>query len=176
MKTLQSSQGHYSDVIMSAIASQITSVSIVYSTVCSGADQIKHRSSASLAFVRGSHRWPVNSSQNWPVTRKMLPFNDVIMTSEISDNIKAAVVVKQPRKMGWYALAIWIRSFTLLLLCCIIHQPGTYEMKHQRTQTFIHLASCKVSHHLLHGDFKYLLNNGLWTTLSKTMERMFVAL
>ena len=43
---------HYNDVIVSAMASQITSLMIVYSTVYSGADQTKHRSSASLAFVR----------------------------------------------------------------------------------------------------------------------------
>ena len=51
----------------------------VYSTVYSGADQRKHQSSASLAFVRGMHRWPVNSPHKWPVTRKMLPFDDAIM-------------------------------------------------------------------------------------------------
>ena len=76
---------HCNDAIMSAMASQITGVSIVYSTVCSGEDQGKHRSSASLAFVRGIHRWPVNSPSpvnsphKWPVTRKMFPFDDVIM-------------------------------------------------------------------------------------------------
>ena len=45
--------GHYDDVIMGAIASQITSLIIVYSAVYSDADQRKHQSSASLAFVRG---------------------------------------------------------------------------------------------------------------------------
>ena len=68
---------------MSAIASQITGVSIVYSTVCSGADQRKQQSSASLAFVRGIHQWPVNSPHKGPVTRKMFPFDDVIMDFEI---------------------------------------------------------------------------------------------
>ena len=72
---------HYSDVIMSAIASQITGVTIVYSTVCSGVDQRNHQSSASLDFVRGIHGWPVNSPHKGPVTRKMLPFDDVIMVS-----------------------------------------------------------------------------------------------
>ena len=71
---------HYDDVIMGAIASQITSLTIVYSTVYSGADQSKHQSSASLALVRGIHRGPVNSPHKWPVTRKMFPFDDVIMT------------------------------------------------------------------------------------------------
>ena len=64
---------------MGAIASQITSLTIVYSTVYS--DQSKHQSSASLAFVRGIHRGPMNSPHKWPVTRKMFPFDDVIMTA-----------------------------------------------------------------------------------------------
>ena len=54
---------------MGAMASQITNLTIVYSTVYSGADQRKHRSSASLAFVR----------HKWPVMRKMFQFDDVIM-------------------------------------------------------------------------------------------------
>ena len=71
---------HYNDVIMSAITSQITSLTIVYSIVYSDTDQRKLQSSASLAFVRGIHRGPVNS---WPVTRKMFPFDDGIMNSGI---------------------------------------------------------------------------------------------
>ena len=70
---------HYSDVIMSPMASQITSLTIVYSTVYSGAGQRKHQSSASLAFVRGIHREPVNSPHKGPVTWKRFPFDDVIM-------------------------------------------------------------------------------------------------
>ena len=64
---------------MGPITSQITSLTIVYSTVYSDADQSKHQSSASLAFVLGIHRWPVNSPHKGPVTRKMFPFDDVIM-------------------------------------------------------------------------------------------------
>ena len=56
-----------------------TSLAIVYSTVYSGTDQINHQSSASLAFVWGIHRRPVNSPHKWPVTRKIFPFDDVIM-------------------------------------------------------------------------------------------------
>ena len=70
---------HYSDVMVGAIASHITCLTIVYSTVYSGEDQRKHKSSASLAFVPGIHRSPVNSWHKWPVRRKMLPFDDVIM-------------------------------------------------------------------------------------------------
>ena len=65
---------------MGVMASQINSLTIVYSTVYSGADQRKHQSGASLAFVRGIHRSPVNSPHKGPVTRKMFPFDDVIMT------------------------------------------------------------------------------------------------
>ena len=70
---------HYCDVIMCVVASQITSLTIVYSTVYSDADQRKHQISASLAFVRGLHCGPMNSQHKWPVTRKMFPFDDVIM-------------------------------------------------------------------------------------------------
>ena len=69
----------YDDVIMSAMASQITRLTIVYSVVYSVADQRKHYSSASLAFVRGIHRWPMNSPHKGSRTWKMFPFDDVIM-------------------------------------------------------------------------------------------------
>ena len=73
---------HYHDVTMDAIASQITSLTIVYSTVYSDADQRKHQNSALLAFVWGIHRGPVNFPHKWPVTRKMFPFDEVIMVHE----------------------------------------------------------------------------------------------
>ena len=64
-----SGRTHYSDVMMATMASQITSLTIVYSTVYSGADQRK----------KTKLRGPVNSPHKWPVTRKMFPFADVIM-------------------------------------------------------------------------------------------------
>ena len=73
---------HYSDVIMSAMASQLTGISFVCFPVCSGADQRKHQSSASLPFVRGIHWWPADSPHKGPVTRKMFPFDDVIIKME----------------------------------------------------------------------------------------------
>ena len=72
---------HYDDVIMTMLASQITSLTVVYSIVYSGVIQRKHQSSASLAFLREIHRGPVNFPHKWPVTRKMFPFDDVIMTN-----------------------------------------------------------------------------------------------
>ena len=57
---------HYNDVILRAMASQIARLKIVYLTIYSGADQRKHQSSASQAFVMGM--------------QKMFPFCDVIMS------------------------------------------------------------------------------------------------
>ena len=66
------------DVIMSAMASQITSLTIVYSNVYSDVDQRKHQSSASLAFTGnspGTGEFPAQMAS----TRKMFSFDDVMM-------------------------------------------------------------------------------------------------
>ena len=68
---------------MGAMAPQITCLTIIYSTVDSGADQRKHQCSTSPAFLREYHRWPVNSPHKRPVTRKMFPFDDVFMTRSL---------------------------------------------------------------------------------------------
>ena len=75
---------HYNDVITSTMASQITGPTIVCSTVYSRCRTKRHQSSASLAFVRGIHWWPVNSPHKGPVTRKMFPFDDVIMLQHVA--------------------------------------------------------------------------------------------
>ena len=67
------------------MASRITSFTIVYSTVYSGAAQRKHQSSASLASVRGIHRWPVNYPHKGPVTRKMFQFASCIFRLDHSN-------------------------------------------------------------------------------------------
>ena len=83
---------HYGDIIMSAMASQLTSLTIVYSNVYSGADQRNHQSSASPAFVRGIHRWPVNSPHKGPVTRKVFSFDDVIMGQLVFNKISRVLL------------------------------------------------------------------------------------
>ena len=105
---------HYDDVTMSLMASQITSLTIVYSAVYSGADQTKNQSSASLAFVRGIHRGPVNSPHKRPVTRKMFPFDDVIMywhshnsshiTCMFYDHIEGEFSIFHWRQRGNYSI------------------------------------------------------------------------
>ena len=74
---------------MGAIASLITSLTIVYSTGYSDADQRKHKSSASLAFVWRIHRGPVNSPHKWPVTRKC--FHLMTLLSQLSKTIGIVV-------------------------------------------------------------------------------------
>ena len=72
---------HYHDVIMSSMASQITCLTIVYSTVYSRKSK-KTSNLLSLVFVWGIHRWLINSPHKWPKTRKKFPFDDVIMQYE----------------------------------------------------------------------------------------------
>ena len=84
---------HHNDVIMGAMVFKITSLTIVYLTVCSGADQRKHQSSVSLAFVRGIHReFPAQRASNaekvsiwwrhhvmWTAQGWQLPFDETAM-------------------------------------------------------------------------------------------------
>ena len=90
---LSSTHNHYCDVILDTMTSQIISLTIVYVTVYSDGDQRKHESSASPAFVRVIHRGPVNSPHKWPVTRKMFPFDDVIMVTEYD---KVSIITQLP--------------------------------------------------------------------------------
>ena len=80
---------------MRAIASQITGVSIVYSTICSGVDKTKHPDNALLTFVRIIHRWPMKSPHKGPVTRKMFPFDGVIMQGSIEWVMKRVLAGSQ---------------------------------------------------------------------------------
>ena len=122
---------------MGTIASQITSLTIVYSTVYSGADQSKHQSSASLAFVWGIHRGPVNSPHKWPVTRKMFPFDDVIVyTYTWSPRDRSSKATEQLRPQ-------WSRFFQ-----CLTHLGLSYTSVHPETKSS--LVQINVCH--LFGD------------------------
>ena len=101
---------------MSAMVLQITVVSIVYSTVCSGADQRKHQSFALLAFVRGIHWWPVDSPYKGPVTRKCF----YLMTSKFGQC--PTFVVVSPYRYR----VITTTSCTMTVLCHNFRLPD-YE-------------------------------------------------
>ena len=120
---------HYNDVIMGAIASKITSLTIVYSTVYSDADQRKHQSSASLAFVRGIHRWPfgcgwwqmhphiiisINDNDNnnndndnnnndywWQSQPKHFIFHKLVLLSKLCLYHKLKIVFVLSHKLSW---------------------------------------------------------------------------
>ena len=81
----------YGDVMMRAMASQITNLTFVCSDVYSSAGQRIYQSSTPLALVRGIQWWPVNSLHKGPVTRKMFQFDDVIMLSAIPNDIAEIV-------------------------------------------------------------------------------------
>ena len=138
---------HYNDVIMGAMASQITSLTIVYLTVYSGGDQRKHKSSASLAFLRGIHRWPVNSPHKGPVTWEMFPFDDVIMC-EVGIAIRCLLWVK-----------IMICVLSLPMLCCAYNNA---YWTHNGTQLYMVWGE-------IHVD---LLDLPPYTTVNSCMPRM----
>ena len=86
----------------------ISCVSTVCSSGYSGGDQRNHQSSASPAFVRGIHRWPVNSPNKGPVTRKMFPLYDV--------TVKHGHEVEE--MFSWRAISM------MFLFCACISRAG----------------------------------------------------
>ena len=104
---------NYRDVIMGAMASQITSLAIVYSIAHSVADQRNCQSSEWLAFVRGIHPWTANSPHKGPATREMFPFDDVTMWNATGFKTRTSEFTR--RKLGnvitySYHKFIWIIS------------------------------------------------------------------
>ena len=121
---------HYSDVIMGTLPSQITSLTIFYSIVYSDADQRKHQSSASLAFVRGIHRGLVNSPHRWPVRRKMFPFDEVIMFCTFPGNTGLILGLRPANERRRYkvtpSLIGWVQ--TLILGLCPTNERCCYKV------------------------------------------------
>ena len=124
----QSWTWHYSDVIMGVTASLITSLTRVYSTIHASSDRRKHQSSASLAFVRGIHRWLVNSPHKWPVMRKIFPFDDVIM---IRTTVMDMTWISCPSLQWCYMITMTSqipRNLTVCSTVCL----GWYQANHKR--------------------------------------------
>ena len=141
-------KGHYDEVIMAAMASQIISLTIIYSTVYSDADQRKHQSSASLAFVREMHRGPVNSPHKWPVTRKMSLFGDVIMKCLVAVAHMVYMALNVGRVIYVYVYAC-VSACVWLIWCVLEHRAWHRRLfvgfKH-RLDTFSVWKSPTVSH------------------------------
>ena len=113
---------------MGTIASRITSLTVVYSTVYSDTDQRKHQSSASLAFLWGIHRGPVNSPHKWPVTRKMFPFDDFIMNDIIRHHAAWSTLVQ--------VMACCLFSIKPLFKLMLIYCPLSHLNKSKHTFYF----------------------------------------
>ena len=118
---------HNNDVIMGTVASQIISLTIVYSIVYSDTDQRKHQSSTSLAFVWGIHRWPVNSPHKWPVTQKIFPFDDVIMILYDWVTVLGVKELHHDNDIAW--ASFHLKSPATPLLVQQLHQANNKEMQ-----------------------------------------------
>ena len=152
-------KNHYCDVIMGAMASQITGITIVYSTVYSGADQRKHQSSVSLAFVRGIHWSPVNSPHKGPVTRKMFPFDDVIMTFLYKDTwiLTECLLNITPRGLIYKKLAfVWLLAWRWLCDTSLSKRWPTWAARGQGVDRL-----CPINALVMSGESSYLLPSNL---------------
>ena len=135
---------HYNDVIMSTVVSQVTILTIVFSTVYSGADQRKHQSSASLAFVRGIHRSPVNFPQKRPVTWKMFPFDDVIMLSS------RALLIPHPDDIIQNGpqdpMILWHLGLTIAYFTCTFLNVNNVAMSIPCSRILLKLNNLKIDY------------------------------
>ena len=135
-------------------SSQITRLTIVYSTVYPGADQRKHQSSASLAFVRGIHRWPVNYPHKGPVTQKMSPFHDVIMErSLISNNGHGNIWNDHKSNLSAAPVNIFLNFDTDTMYAYFNNCPqGTNQNKMQKKSKDINAFKHRQTEHHFAGD------------------------
>ena len=126
---------------MNAITSQVNRLTIVYSTVYLDADQRKHQSSASLAFVLGIHRWPMNSPHKGSVTRKKVSIlwrhhvlqifhetDELCVRSEMSTCRRAAVA---DTVSTWTPFCRTTMAWKLILF--LIGMPYSHSLKIDRT-------------------------------------------
>ena len=136
---------HYGDVILGTIASQITSLTIDYSTVYSDAHQRKHQSSTSLAFVRGIHRRPVNFPHKWQVTWKMFPFDNDIM--HITPPILHPVIIKDRYTCIGISSIYSLRSYILSTweVYMIMHWSGKQSMFSFECYFCVCIVSCEAT-------------------------------
>ena len=152
-KELITLQWHYNG----HVGVSITSLTIAYSTVYPDADQRKYESTASHAFVRGIHRWPVNSSNKWPVTRRRFPFDDVIMVRSIR------IIRSFLRKLHFY------NAYTALasLIHCINLQVNYDNLANELLWRYVIYSVIVWFAKLPHG-FKIITYNWLFSSQPET--------
>ena len=130
----------YNDVIMDAIASQITRLTIIYSIFYSDSDQRKHQSPAALSFVRGIHRGPLNSPHKWPVDDVIMlvliivSYVNVAASSFITlfrDTI-VAVISKWSKYLGKQSHISAVRNTTQLETAQLMRHSSMFNYKHKK--------------------------------------------
>ena len=170
---------HYNDVIMRAMASQIPDIPIVCSIICWGTDK-KHQNFESLAFVRGLHRWQVDSPHKGPVPRKMFPFDDVLMQwphCELS---------RKPPGMfnllHYWEITIFFANFTrfrlettpsLIMDTPLNHPSIVVDGGTKRITKTKHTASKFITYHVLAVVRSFILKFGSLRTRSHTFAETF---
>ena len=127
-----------------------------------GADQRKHQSSASLAFVWGIHRWPVNSPHKGPV--KMFPFDDVIMVEIISKGH----LIARPHGDSMTSKSDWILTFVVALLCTISRYIRSRYIKNLQHD----LGLCHVYGRTLPGIILGIFLSSILTNLINRCRKM----
>ena len=137
---------------MGAMASQITGVSIVYSTVCSGADQTKHQSSGSLVFCGG---FPVNSPHKGTVTRKMFPFDDVILE---------------------WAVAFWVGSWISLCVPTLLGTSRPFNPNFPKLQSPPDKAKCEALFVCPKSQSNYPSDTVVMYVLSSHIESSYITM
>ena len=114
---------------MGAMASQITSLSIVHLNIYSGTDQ-ENANAPRHYTLCGS---PVNSPHKWPVTRKMFPFDDVIMTCSMTVHVSEATI-----------------KYGVKMTCIYQEQYYSHTMKQNKSVSISTVDCCLV---MLYGDW-----------------------
>ena len=126
---------------MSAIASQITSITIVYWTVDSDADQRKHKSSASLGFWAGNSPGTGEFPHKWPVTRKIFPFDDIMwMLSHTAPPMQfmSWSTMTKFNLLEWFNICsvLHISGFSLSILCIILSFYFYFSISHHHNSLY----------------------------------------
>ena len=168
---------HYSAVIMGTMASQITSLTIVYSTVNSA--PIKENIKAPHHWPSWGEftGWPVNSPHKGPVTRKMLPFHDVIMklvwdgchsTALVKKSTLAELIAWCSQTTSHYLSQCWPRSMSSYGATrpqCVNTLRPEYDGRHFAD----YIVKCILVSKLLYFDFNQIKN--IFTSVQLTITQ-----
>ena len=121
-------------ITMTSHERHVVSLNCLFNNFCKPTSK-KHQSARYWSFVRGIHRWPVNSGHKWPVSRRKLPFDDVIMPRDpwrlryVIANIDFQLLPNRlPPKTSWYDLCHTFEVMTSFLFSERVELPVSREI------------------------------------------------